>query len=232
MRIIDKNYDYYDYLQDPSDNLVFDRRGSFLLTKESVCDGIHYAGWYDDENYRIGLLQCGATYWLLLFTITAYNKSELYLSDTTPKDYDIEILATCKDYKKPRQVIALHIIHFNEFWKYGLGIRSTIADVKKVVADLQKAVVNKEYEQVRSFCTHTKTIEKKGRWIRETQTIPILSACGIANIITPEDMYNALDEHFALEKSDAESTVAEGTTNNDKIVNHGFDVKASFRGNT
>ena len=37
MRIIDKNHDFYDYLQDPTDNtIVFDRRGSFLLEKSYI----------------------------------------------------------------------------------------------------------------------------------------------------------------------------------------------------
>ena len=38
MRIIDKNTDYYDYLQDSEDTLVFDRRGSYLLTKDRLCE--------------------------------------------------------------------------------------------------------------------------------------------------------------------------------------------------
>ena len=42
MRIIDKQHDFYDYLQDPTDRIVFDRRGSFLLTKELFCEGLRY----------------------------------------------------------------------------------------------------------------------------------------------------------------------------------------------
>ena len=34
MKIIDNQYDYYDYLQSYTDPIVFDRRGSFLLTRE------------------------------------------------------------------------------------------------------------------------------------------------------------------------------------------------------
>ena len=40
MRIIDKNTDYYDYLQNSDDPIVFDRRGSYLLTKDHL-DGVH-----------------------------------------------------------------------------------------------------------------------------------------------------------------------------------------------
>lgn len=42
MRIIDKQHDFYDYLQDPTDSIAFDRRGSFLLTKEEFCVGLRY----------------------------------------------------------------------------------------------------------------------------------------------------------------------------------------------
>ena len=40
MRIIDNNTDYYDWLQNvyPDDSLVFDRRDSFLVTKEIFCN--------------------------------------------------------------------------------------------------------------------------------------------------------------------------------------------------
>lgn len=231
MRIIDKNYDYYDYLQDPSDNLVFDRRDSFVLTRELVCDKMRLAGWYDDEPFRIGLLQCGATYWLLLFTITQHTK-ENYGFYPKPLSYDIEVLATWKNYTRPRAVISFDIIYFDKTWQYGFSRNTTVEQFKKMAATMQQAVINKEYEAVKSLGTNIKVTSIKGRFTEEKQTLPILSACGISNVISPEDMYNALDEHFALVKSDAESTVAEGTTNQDKIVNHGFDVKASFRGNT
>ena len=70
MRIIDKQRDFYDYLQDPTDKLVFDRRGSFLLTKEIFCERISTIRYYWQSKYRFVLLQCGATFWLFLVTIT------------------------------------------------------------------------------------------------------------------------------------------------------------------
>ena len=67
--------------------------------------------------------------------------------------------------------------------------------------------------------------------IKETEiTYPILKACGISNLIEPDVMYHAIDEYFSLMKQTSETTVAQGTTNEDKIVNHGFDKKTSFRG--
>ena len=40
MRIIDKNTDYYDYLQNvyPDDSVVFDRTDSYILHKKDLCE--------------------------------------------------------------------------------------------------------------------------------------------------------------------------------------------------
>ena len=86
MRIIDKQHDFYDYLQDPTDRIVFDRRGSFLLTKEDFCGGIQYQRYYSNSRYRFVLLQCGVAYWLFLVTITSKG---LY---DRPVDYYMELL--------------------------------------------------------------------------------------------------------------------------------------------
>ena len=67
-------------------------------------------------------------------------------------------------------------------------------------------------------------------WVRKEYTIPLLSACGIANIVSPIDMFSAIEEYFSIEKTKAERTEPLGATNNDKIVMHGFDTKTSFRG--
>ena len=75
MRIIDKQHDFYDYLQDPTDRIVFDRRGSFLLTKERFCDGIklqrYHNNNYTNEQVRLSGLQ----------TTYSYRKTELGLHD-------------------------------------------------------------------------------------------------------------------------------------------------------
>ena len=53
MRIIDKNHDFYDYLQDPTDNsIIFDRRGSFLLEKSHICDKIYTDNYGINNQYR------------------------------------------------------------------------------------------------------------------------------------------------------------------------------------
>lgn len=49
MRIIDKNTDFYDYIQymwGYDDSSYFDRTDSFLLTKEEFCEHLHRASDY------------------------------------------------------------------------------------------------------------------------------------------------------------------------------------------
>jgi hypothetical protein len=42
-------------------------------------------------------------------------------------------------------------------------------------------------------------------------------------------IFYAIEEHFSMEKTASETTEAKGTTDEDKIAMHGFDVKKSFR---
>jgi len=226
MRIIDKNTDYYDYLQDREDPLVFDRRGSFLLTKELFCKGLN-SGWYSGtgRQFRPVLLQCGATYWLIIVTAKAWDK---FYNVT---EYELNVVASWKNYDKPRAIIRMNLLHFPDpfIWDYYYNsLDEIIADVDV----LKSAIDHNNIQYLTEIHKAVKVTDYKNAGIREMQEYPILTACGISNLIPAEDIYNALDEHFALNKSDAESTVAEGTTNKDKIVNHGFDTKVSFRGKT
>ena len=110
MRIIDKNNDYYDYLQDSTDTIVFDRRGSYELTRDRICSTLDMVRYYRASKYRFLLLQCGATYWLILATIT--DRSGIY----TPSACTFELLKTWKNYNKQRHVIQLDLITFNNMY--------------------------------------------------------------------------------------------------------------------
>lgn len=225
MRIIDKNNDYYDYLNDNEDTLVFDRRGSRELTRREIIYIINLVmdSYYKEPNIFM-VLQCGATYWLLFAEGIDIRKDEFYLKETA-HDYRLSVLCTWKDYDHPIKLLSLQTIMFNEMWKYNLYkiehhkqkiIRTLLwEEIVKATPKLQEAVIHKEYRVYDDFST-------KGYLL--------LKATGIPNLIGPEVMYNAIDEYFSLMKTAAESTVAEGTTNNDKIKNHGFDTKTSFRG--
>ena len=239
MRIIDKNTDYYDYLQDREDTLVFDRRGSVLVNKTDIYDVISHR---DNDLYTFMLLQCGASYWLFIANATKYSKVN---GITKVTECDIELIASWKDYTKEYQLLEFEAISIHSLWQYSLTDYNWRKSERKLIMskvhthaeDLKNAIIHKDYEPIYFFnkkIAFREFDKKTGKinWGVNTTFYPLLKACGISTLIDAETMYHAIDEYFSLMKTAAESTVAEGTTNNDKIKNHGFDTKTSFRGKT
>ena len=223
MRIIDKQHDFYDYLQDPTDTIVFDRRDSFLLTKEDFCQKISVQRYWNDSKHRFVLMQCGAAHWLFLVTI------EEYKANSMPAAYHMELLQTWKNYDRPNALIELHLITFN-LHLYNYQLRDIDVDyVRAHVDDLVDAINHGDYKEDQNIGNNTKFTEHKGRYIKETQNLPILKACGIAELVDPVSIFCAIEEHFSREKTASESTEPKGATNEDKVVMHGFDTKTSFR---
>lgn len=237
MRILDKNTDYYDYLQNvyPDDTTVFDRSDSYLLTKKALCEYMYAMksgkGFpredADIEQANFVLLQIGCTYWLFLAVLSDITDSYF------PGDYQLELLKMWKNYDKPRTLVSLTVIKFNyglcsKFAANGWSWRSGYIREKlyACIDDMVKAVDTKDYDVHR-------TVKSGAVFIGDTmymKHIPLLKAAGFAECIDPLDVYLAFDEYFSLQKQDSERTDAIGTTNNAKIRNHGFDTKTSFRG--
>lgn len=223
MRIIDKQHDFYDYLQDPTDRIVFDRRGSFLLTKEIFCYGIRFQRYHNNSRYRFVLLQCGAAHWLFLVTITVMDRIG------NPVDYDMELLRSWKNYNRPNKLIELNVISFRiSMWDYMLQDIDT-QKVRTRVSDLEAAVDQGNYWVEYDLGCHIKITDHKGILKKEMQNLPILKACGIAGLIDPVSIFCAIEEYFSIEKTASETTEARGVTDEDKVIMHGFDAKTSFR---
>lgn len=220
MRIIDKNTDFYDYMQDSTDTLVFDRRGSWLLTKETLCSMYMSSSiWNRDKSkYRFMLLQCGATFWLLLITATERD-------GTLIKNYELSQLATWKDYDAQLNLINIDIIEFHMAYKLGL-IKDGDYDIdlcKKNMDKLVSAIKHKE------FRTNIRGINSYDS-VKDKYEVPLLKATGIGNVVNNTEIFCAIEEYFSLKKTASETTEPKGGTNDDKITMHGFDLKSSFRG--
>ena len=218
MRIIDKNTDFYDYYQDiyKDDTLVFDRRDSFLLTKELMCTYLtvpRYWTWktkrYEPDRHTYALLQIGHTYWLFLINMTKINQYDRV------EDYEIEFMAKWHNYNKPRQLCNLDIIDFY----YSIRTKSKV----EVLVNEINTNNHKIKKSINKFTIYNgdKKVEKH---------IPLLKACGIANCVDALDIYLAFEEYFSLEKTASERREPIGTTDIDKVESHGFDKKISFRG--
>lgn len=227
MRIIDKHHDFYDYLQDPTDNLVFDRRKSFMLTKEIFCRGLRR---YDSPEFIFVLLQAGVTYWIFLVD-PVVNKDYYYSVSDMIVDYDLELLCSWKNYNKPPKLI--HITTFDPYLcRFSTDFYRGNCSVDKIRAIAHKIMYTIDHDDVkygRTISEHTVYKDHKSSFISETFNIPILAPCGMGNYIDPASMFYAIEEYFSIKKSESEKTVAEGTTELDKISSHGFDVKTSFR---
>jgi hypothetical protein len=59
-------------------------------------------------------------------------------------------------------------------------------------------------------------------------SVPILKDTFIAKFIHPEDIYYSIEEFISSKKNDID-TESKGLTDKEKVINHGFDTKSSFR---
>lgn len=219
MRIIDKNHDFYDYLQDSTDPRVFDRRNSYLLTKDMLKGGL-YVRYYSNTTYRMLLLQCGATFWLFLLKFTNYKEYNRLNNATgyAPLEYNVELLDSWKNYDKPNKLLNLETIStYDNYNMYDYNTKDFIYEnIISNVPNIRKNIDTNNYRVESSFSNDTK--------------YPLLKACGISSCIDPLQIFCAIEEYFSIEKTKAETTEPKGATNDDKIIMHGFDTKISFRG--
>ena len=232
MRIIDKNHDFYDYLQDPTDIIVFDRRKSFLLEKKHVCDAIHaldlrYRERSVDSDHKFMLLQCGAAFWLFLVTVVRCDA--MYINhDKVPVDFSLEFIMSWKNYNTVSSPIKVSVVE-QDFRAYDRSTKQWVSNWRSVDADTIKKTVT---HTARRKDISTLQVSKSVRNNFETYvyTWPILSGIGIGSLVDPLEVFCAIEEHFSREKTASERTEPLGATNSDKIIMHGFDVKTSFRG--
>lgn len=236
MRIIDKNTDFYDYLQNiyRDDSIVFDRTDSFVLTKDEMRNYLDYYTTLLNDRFAFCLLQVCNAFWLFLIDVT---KTDGKYGDCA-KGYSVVLLEKWKNYSKQRMLINLNLISFG--WTTTRFIRnrrnhnefdiSKIKDNSKVLVD---AVNTNNYDIERSINEHTIYLDG---WYRDEDNrriekhIPLLKASGLAGCIDPQEIYLSFEEYFSSEKTNSERTESIGITDKEKIENHGFDVKASFRG--
>ena len=232
MKIIDKNTDFYDYLQNVyrDDNLTLDRTDSFLLTKDDFRCGLLHRSYYrevDEKNpvYRFVLLQIGYTYWLFCAEITKIDIGNKV------KEYSIDLLSTWKNYNKSRCLIRLENIEFPLKILYGKNaLKLSKEYLTKRTPVLAQAIDMGEYQTQHNYCRNT-TFKSVGlHTLRTEKHIPLLKACGLSNLLDPLEVYLAFEEYLSSEKTSSERTTSVGLTDKEKIENHGFDLKTSFRG--
>lgn len=231
MRIIDKNSDFYDYLQNVyrDDSITFDRTDSFLLTKDTIRYRLSLC--HKHSKYEFMLLQVCNTFWLFLLYIQR-GKDEYGFSRVD--DYDIELLQSWKNYDKKRVLSKFSIIDFGyqileRFFEcpYLLEFRLNEERLIDNIPVLVDAINMNDYKELDRVDEGDVFL---GNGERVRRHIPILKSCGVPSVIDPLDIYLSFEEYFSLEKQASERTASIGITDAEKIENHGFDTKVSFRG--
>ena len=174
------------------------------------------------DNHDLILLQIGNTFWLFLVEITEYDKWDKAV------DYQIELLKSWKNYDKSRVLIAFDVINMGHGF-YDLLIRHSWDDIPiNRVDEMVKSIDTNDYKvksSINKFYIYRDHLQYD-----EVKRVPLLKACGIANIVDPLDIYLAFEEYFSLEKTASERRDPVGTTDVDRLESHGFDRKTSFRG--
>ena len=236
MRILDKNTDFYDYLQNvyPDNTFTFDRTDSFVLTKDIMCSHMYVRrtySHYKNENrkyHNFILLQICNTFWLFLAELTNIDEYDKV------RDYEIELITKWRNYDKPRVLCSFDVVEFgyqvagqlsssSGFWSNGYD-SNKVHEKANMLINLIDTNDFKIKDRINRHIIYHGNNEKTEKHI------PLLKACGIANLIDPLDVFLAFEEYFSLEKTASERRDPVGSTNDDKIESHGFDKKISFRG--
>ena len=218
MRIIDSNKDFYDFYQNVyiDNSITFDRRDSYNLLKEEFARrffiNLKFPSYEKMVDKKI-LLQICNTFWLFNLKILSFDKAGFCL------DYELKLLSSWKDYTRDRELIKLSEVDS----RYGYLIKD---DYNRWI----ELVKLGDFKTKQTFDKFTLYKSKGQNFTKEERHIPILKNIGIASEVNPLDVYLSFEEYFCKEKTKNERSESIGLTDKDRILNHGFDLKSSFRG--
>lgn len=215
MFIIDKNKDYYDYLSHiygVDKKVTFDRRGSVVLEDTSqllltLFDGRDIDGvvkkkkifW--DRDYKL--------YFILETGSVQYLFSVDNVEETKSDDIHFSVRITKVD------VDLVHVFKENKnFFGSPLSLR-------KVRVEQSYAWKERKY---RTIITDFKsTVKPSDKEIK----LPIFSNTKIPAIIPAMDIWQNISTYISSLKTEKDVDIP--LTDKDKLINHGFDTKTSFR---
>lgn len=210
MRIIDKYKDYYDFFGHKSEDktLVYDRRGSTPLNKETVL--FHIYRYSRDNSVTFGL-QAG----FKLFILEAIHLQADYDPKTRKLQYvagDLQLVDSIDNFNwagQPLQFVDLKLPYtrFNNRWyTYRSAWDRSYQNQLKTVPVMRK--------------------KDNGQPDEPLAEKPLLCDTAIPALIPPFEIYKNLEMYISSLKTEKTVDIA---TNDEKIINHGFDMKSSFR---
>ena len=214
MRIIDKNKDYYDYWAyqaDSDDGVTFDRRGSiplrsadfFTMLSEHVKNHrYYYRRWFWKEEpaeYNKFFAIRAGVKFFLIGLKLEVDETDF--RNCILKSYKMELIKIFEDFDYRGKLLDIVSLYDSEI--------------------LLNSVNKKKIENI-----------KLSELISENLGLPdrfyILKNIGIPSIISPEEIYYGIETYLFSLKNDKHCE-SKNLTDSEKIVNHGFDKKTSFR---
>ena len=207
MYIIDSNKDYYDYVSHIyglDKKIVFDRRGSIRMESKDLVD-LRETRYYDGKTQFI-LLETGMVQYLLkldnIVVVTDENK---------PKNKHIDLSAY-------QHVKSFHVEIVEKFEDHKNVTGCPIA-IRSVHNSWRSPFYIKKFPTEYKDYKITDDIELD---------LPILANTCITKIIPADEIWKNICNYISSLGNDKDVAQAPDM---EKIVNHGFDKKESFRGN-
>lgn len=199
MFIIDKNKDYYDYFSNIygcDKNITFDRRGSIIITDETVTSLYRYNK--NEEQFII--LEIGnVQYFIRLYDLVLKKADYLYSTAEVFVSIKMEIVNIFRDNKN--------------IYGFPISIRSVEIPFRSYHYDKKTGKFITDYTEY--SVTNTIVIN-----------LPILANTQLTRLINPEEIWKELSNYISSLKNDKNSVFVPDIQ---KVVNHGFDKKESFR---
>jgi hypothetical protein len=228
MRIIDKFKDYYDYLSnysDTKDTVVFDRRGSIPLLKSdlvkyfAVDDRGNFSPTFHKWDMKCRPLILCTGQKLFVFRMKNPTRTLSLISDYI-YDAEFELLGSYWNYEYNDSPIRLGATSYNP---KKINLKKWNSEL--VDPDFKSMTLKDwKFEPIRKRIN-----ENIFRPIyAEIWPNPILISSGIPSIIPAEEIYQGLEQYISSKKTE-EKIESVGLTNIEKVINHGFDKKTSFR---
>ena len=208
MQILDKNKDFYDFYQNIyiDKTYTFDRRKSVYFHKEEWNE-IFYN---NERNYIYYVLQVGYSRYLYKITYLGVSTGWIIHLD----NYKVELVKYWKNYDN---LVDFEFGIAEELRNYGYK-----NDYRYDRSRYEKQSIDSLY--------NTKLLKAYLYDSRlKDRSYPILCESGIASCTDSHQLYMDIEEWLSAQKERELRTESKDITDKQKIVNHGFDTRESFR---
>lgn len=207
MQILDKNKDFYDFYQNIyiDKTYTFDRRKSVYFHKEDWNE-IFYN---NERNYIYYVLQVGYSRYLYKITYIDVSKATV-LVPSYLDNYKVELVKYWKNYDNLAD------------FEFGIAEELESYGYKNYHPSYEKQSIDSLYN------TELKKAYLYASRLKD-RSYPILCESGIASCTDSHQLYMDIEEWLSAQKERELRTESKDITDKQKIVNHGFDTRESFR---